>query len=84
MKFLRFREFSIVPGDRFVLASDAVEVFGAGKGNVRQIEHYAEILPLLRMADPQQAAEKLLATTREREVEKNKTSDDATFVVVDI
>ncbi|OFZ54172.1 MAG: hypothetical protein A3D92_03665 [Bacteroidetes bacterium RIFCSPHIGHO2_02_FULL_44_7] len=72
------------PGDRFLLASDAIEVFGDGKGKKRVAKNYVPILNMVKNIPPKKAATFLIKAIRKEEVLRKAPSDDATCVVVDL
>lgn len=83
MPYVKVSEFKISSGDRLILASDAVCIYGKNRGEERRPEDYREVVESVRRLGPEEAAKELVRLTRECEEAVGGKSDDATFVVID-
>lgn len=80
--FLDIREVDLLPGERLVLATDAIRVCSAAEDadDVSGYDRVAEVARSVHAADLPQA---LIDEIRACEVSKGATSDDATVVVME-
>jgi serine/threonine protein phosphatase PrpC len=85
LKFLEISEFKVNPGDRFILASDALRVVATIGEEDETISSYSPVLGAVREASFfEEWPKTLIGLIRCSELEKQTRSDDATIVAVEI
>lgn len=84
LRFLELQKTELPPGSRVILASDAIEVFGQGKGSERNPQDFRTALDELRPYPAEEATNRLIRLIRAEETARQKKSDDATVVIIDI
>lgn len=73
------------PGDRLILASDALRACAEiGELETESAASYQSIIPIIRAPDPAAVPEMLFQEIRTRERARKLRSDDATVVVVEV
>lgn len=83
LDFIETGSVEVGPGDRFVLASDALRACSAGHG-AEKAEDYLSLSSLFYGTTTGACARLLVGAVRQAEQEKGLRSDDATVVVVDV
>lgn len=85
MDFVEIMEFDVHPGDRFLLATDALRVTASiPEGEEENVFSYGHVLQILHQTSFDELPEVIVDLIRQQEISKKTRSDDATVVVVEI
>lgn len=84
LHFLDVRSVLMQPGDRLLVASDAVRASRDSEGRVPETaEDYARVATYVRAGSIQRIPEALLALIRNDEIARDTRADDATVVIIE-
>jgi serine/threonine protein phosphatase PrpC len=80
--FLDARTIRLAPGDRLLLASDAIRVLQTNPANPDDPNGFDAVTRIVRTHSPEEAVDQIIHTIRSQEAALQRRSDDATVIVL--